>query len=119
VHRSLPPGRRRNRADRGSPVTKDVTETPPETRRGAAWFSEAVEFIALPEVSPAAMFDSNGLRCRDTFFAFVGRGGDLIVNLPAAAAGVPTCSRGASEVDTKRCKLPATESNLMCRDPLP
>ena len=32
------------------------------------------------------MFGSNGLRCRDSAFAFVGRDGNLIAKLPAAHA---------------------------------
>jgi len=71
-------------------VTNDVAQR--RRRRAAAqqiFDAIAIEYFDLPEISRGAMFGSNGLRCLDRFFAFVGRDGDLVVKLPAAhAAGL-------------------------------
>ena len=86
-----------------SPVAGEVAER--RRRRAAAqqtFDTIAAEYVDAPEVSRAVMFGSNGLRCRDSFFAFVGRDGDLIVKLPAGDASALVAEGQATAVRVGR-----------------
>ncbi len=74
----------------GSAPATEATEATERRRRRAAaqevFDGLAAAYLDLPEVSRAPMFGSNGLRCHDRLFAFVGGDGEMIVKLPAAQA---------------------------------